>query len=71
LQRIKQIAMTGFLFVAAFWLAFKPTSPEMKIECTVIIFVGLISGVCTMKILALINKNTKAILGAIGDMNRK
>ena len=37
----------------------------------VMMVVGLMLAVCTAKILALINKNTLAILRAIADINRK
>jgi hypothetical protein len=70
-QRIKQIVVTCLAFLAAFWLASKGPSPELNIECTVIICLGLIAAVCTAKILALINKNTKAVLLAIADLHRK
>jgi hypothetical protein len=64
-QMIRQVATTIFLAAFAFWFAFRPTSPEMKIESTVMIFVGLTAAVCTSKILGRINKNTKDILQAI------
>lgn len=66
-QNIKQTVVKILAFGAAFWLAFRPSSPEMNIECTIIIFVGLICAICTSKILSVINKNTKDILQAISD----
>jgi len=59
------VVLTIFLFAVAFQFAFRPTSPEMRIEATVVIFTGLIVGVCTTAILSRINKNTKDILQAI------
>lgn len=64
-QKIKQTVVRILAFGAAFWLAFRPSSKELGIECTIIIFVGLIAAICTSKILSAINKNTKDILQAI------
>src|SRR5579875_2842669 len=71
LQRIKQIAVSVLAFAAAFWLASKQPSPELGIECTIIIVVCLALGVCTAKIKSLINKNTRTILQAIADLQSK
>ena len=61
-----KIAITVFAFIAAFWLAMRQPSAELGVECTIIIFVGLMLGVCTAaKMMSLINKNTKTILQAI------
>ena len=70
-QRIKQIVVTVLAFMAAFWLASKQPGPELGIECTVIILVGMMLAVCTAKIMSLINKSTRAILQAIADLHSK
>ena len=70
-QRIRQIVITVLAFAAAFWWAFKKPGPELGIEGTIMIVVGLIMGVCTAKIMSLINKNTRAILQAIADLHSK
>ncbi len=70
-QRIKQILVTVLAFIAAFWLALRRPSSELNVECTVIIFVGLIMAVCTAKIMSLINKNTKAILRSIAGLHKE
>jgi hypothetical protein len=70
-QRVKQIVVTTFAFIAAFGLAFRGPSPELNVECTVIIGLGLIAAICMAKIMSLINKNTKAILHAIADLHQK
>ena len=71
IQRIKQIVVTVLAFIAAFWLAFKAPGPELQIECTIIILIGMIAAVCTAKIKSLIDKNTRAILQAIAEVHRK
>ena len=69
-QHYKQISVTVVAFAAAFWLAVRPSGPEMGVECVILIGVGLMLAVCTSKILSLINKNTRAILQAISDLQR-
>lgn len=71
LQRIKQIVVTVLAFAAAFWLASKQPGPELNIECTVIIMLGLIAAVCTAKIQSAINANTRAVLQAIAEMQSR
>ena len=70
-QRIRQIVITVLAFAAAFWLASKQPSPELGIECTIVIVLGLALAVCTAKINSLINKNTRVILQAIADLHSK
>jgi hypothetical protein len=70
IQRVRQIAATVLAFAAAFWLAFQPSGPELKIECVVITGIGLIAAVCTTKIKTLINRNTAAVLQAIADLKK-
>ncbi len=69
-QRIKQIVFTTLACIAALWLAFSPSRPELGLE-TVVIAVGLIVGVCTTKIMSLINRNTKAVLQAIAELHQR
>lgn len=67
-QRIKQIVVTVLAFIAAFWLSSRGPSSELNVECTIIIFVGLMLAVCTAKIKSLINKNASVILQAISEL---
>ncbi len=70
-QRIKQIVATVLAFVAAILLTERSPSPELKLEVTILIGVGLIAAVCTSKIMTLINRNTKSLLQAIADLQQK
>ena len=70
-QRIKQIVASVLAVLAAFAFAFRPTSPEMRVEATLFIGIGLALAVCTAKITSLINKNTKTVLQAIADMRQR
>lgn len=58
-------------FGAAFWLAFRPLTPELGLACVIITGVGLIAAVCTAKISTLINRNTKSVLQAIAHLQRE
>ena len=69
--RIKRIVASVLMLLAAFGFAFRPTSPEMRVEATLFIGIGLALAVCTAKIMMLINKNTKAVLHAIADMRQR
>ena len=70
-QRIKQIVASVLIVLAAVGFAFRPTSPEMRVEATLFIGIGLGLAVCTAKIMSLINKNTKDVLHAIADMRQR
>jgi len=69
-QSVKRIALSVLAFGAALWLTERGPSPELKLEVTVFIGVGLIAAICTAKISALLNRNTKSVLQAIADLQR-
>ena len=69
--RVKQIAATVLVCAAAVWAAFQPTGTGRNGAYTVIILVGGMLMVCTAKIMSLMNKNTSAVLRAIGDLQRR
>jgi hypothetical protein len=68
-SQAKQVVMTVFALGAAFWLTERSPGRELRLE-PVLIGAGLIAAVCTAKIKTLINRNTKALLQAIADLNR-
>ena len=70
-QRMRQIVVTVRAFAAAFWLAAQSPSRELNMECVLITGFALIAGVCTAKIMALINKNTLAVLQAIATLEKR
>jgi hypothetical protein len=55
-------------FTAVFWLASRPSSSELGIECTILIVVGTMLGVVTAKLRSLINRNTRVVLEAIAAL---
>ena len=69
-SRIRHIALSVIVLPAVYFLINSaPLQPGMPL--IVMMVVGLMLAVCTAKILALINKNTLAILRAVADINRK
>ena len=69
-SRIRHIVLSVIVLPAVYFLINSaPLQPGMPL--IVMMVVGLMLAVCTAKILALINKNTLAILRAVGDINRK
>lgn len=65
-SRIKEIVVTVIVFPAVYYLM--GSAPEHRVPFTVIMVIGLMLGLCTAKIVGLINRNTTAILRAIADM---
>jgi len=67
-QRIKQIVVTVIIFPAVYYLM---ESPREHPTFTVVGVVGLMLMLCTVKILAQLNSNARAILRAIADLPQK
>ena len=67
-QRIKQIVVTVIGFPAVYYLMESPREHPMF---TVIGVVGLMLALCTVKILAQLNSNARAILQAIAELSQK
>jgi hypothetical protein len=44
---------------------------EVKVECIVIIFTGLIAAICTARLMSLINSRTKIVLQAIAELREQ
>lgn len=68
-SRIKEIVVTVLAFPVLYYLT--GSAPEHRVPFTVIMVIGVMLVVCTVKIVGLINRNTTAILRAIADMNTK
>jgi hypothetical protein len=68
-SRIRHIALSVIALPAVYFLInTTPLQPGMPL--IVMMVVGLMLAVCTAKILALINKNTLAILRAVADVTK-
>ena len=59
------IVATGAAFSAAIWFAFRPPSPELRVEATIGIVVGAMIAAATAKIRSLIQRNTSLVLQAL------
>ncbi len=64
-ERVRVAVTLGAAISAAIWLASRPTSPELGIECTIVILVGTMLAVAAAKLRSLITRNTLIILQAI------
>jgi hypothetical protein len=69
-SRTRHIALSVIVLPAVYF-AINSTPVQPGMPLIVMMVVGLMLAVCTAKILALINKNTLAILRAIADIDRK
>jgi len=65
LDQVRTIIATGAAVSAAVWFAFRPPSPELRVEATVIIVIGAMIAAATAKIRSLIQRNTNLVLQAI------
>src|SRR5262252_10129687 len=65
LDQIRVIVATAAAVSAAVWFAFRPPSPELRVEATVIIVIGAMIAAVTAKIRSLIQGNTRLVLQAL------
>jgi len=65
LDQVRVIVATAAAVSAAVWFAFRPPSPELRVEATVIIVIGAMIAAATAKIRSLIQRNTNLVLQAI------
>lgn len=69
-DRARMVLNLVAAFSAAIWLASRPSSPELGVECTILIVVGTMLGVVTAKLRSLVNQNTRIVLQAIAALRR-
>jgi hypothetical protein len=68
-DQIKQIVVMLIVFPGLYY--FMGKAPQNPVQLTVIFVLGLMLVAITVKIVGLINKNTRMILQAIADISRK
>jgi len=68
LDQIRVIVATAAAVSAAVWFAFRPPSPELRVEATVLVVVGAMIAAATAKIRSLIQRNTSIVLQAIATL---
>jgi hypothetical protein len=70
LSRIKRIVVSALAVAVAVWLAIEAPGPQFSTQALLIILLFALAA-CTHKVLALNNKNTRAILEAIAHLQRQ
>jgi len=65
LDQVRVTVATAAAIGAAVWFAFRPPSPELGIEATIIVVTGAMIAAATAKIRSLIQRNTMVVLQAI------
>src|SRR5215831_9009384 len=65
LDQVRVLVATAAAVSAAVWFAFRPPSPELRVEATVIVVIGAMIAAATAKIRSLIQRNTMVVLQAI------
>ena len=71
LEQARVIIATGAAVSAAIWFAFRPSSPELRVEATILIVVGAMLAAVTAKIRSLLQRNTSLVLQAIAAQRPK
>ena len=64
-DQIRVVVATAGAIAAAVWFAFRPPSPELRIEATTIVVVGAMLAAVAAKLRLLIQNNTKLLLQAL------
>ena len=64
-DQVRLVVATGGAIVAAIWFAFRPPSPELRIEATIIVVIGAIIAAVNAKLRWLIQSNTRLLLQAL------
>ena len=65
LDQVRVVVATAAAFSAAIWFAFRPPSPELHVEATIIIVIGSMIAAVTAKLRSLIQHNTRLVLQAL------
>src|SRR5262245_1559279 len=65
LDQVRVVVATAAAFSAAIWFAFRPPSPELRIEATILVVLGAMLAAVTAKLRSLIQHNTRLILQAV------
>ena len=65
LDQVRVVVATGAAVTAAIWFAFRPPSPELGVEATIVIVIGSMIAAATAKLRSLIQHNTRLVLQAL------
>ena len=64
-DQVRVVATTAAAIAAAIWFAFRPSSPELRVEATIVIVIGAMIAAVTAKLRSLIQSNTRLVLQAL------
>ena len=64
-DRVRVVVATAAAFSAAIWFAFRPPSPELRVEATICVLLGSMLAAATAKLRSLIQHNTRLVLQAL------
>jgi len=70
-DQVRVTVATIAAFSAAGWFAFRPPSPELRIEATILVVMGAMLAAVTAKLRSLIQRNTNVILQVIAARQRQ
>ena len=64
-DQVRVIVAKGAAISAAIWFAFRPPSPELRVEATILVVIGAMLVAATATIRSLIQRSTSLVLQAI------
>ena len=64
-DRVRVVVATAAAVSAAIWFAFRPPSPELRVEATICVVLGSMLAAVTAKLRSLIQHNTRLVLQAL------
>ena len=65
IDQVRVVVATAGALSAAVWFAFRPPSPELRIEATTIVVIGAMLAAVNAKLRSLIQSNTRLLLQAL------
>jgi flagellar basal body-associated protein FliL len=67
-DQVRLVVATAGAIGAAVWFAFRPPSPELRIEATTIVVIGAMLGAVNAKLRSLMQHNTRQVLQALATL---
>ena len=64
-DRVRVVVAGAAAVSAAIWFAFRPPSPELRVEATICVMLGSMLAAATAKLRSLIQHNTRLVLQAV------
>ncbi len=64
-DQVRVVVATAGAIAAAVWFAFRPSSPELRVEATIIVVIGAMLAAVNAKLRSLIQSNTRLVLQAL------